>query len=120
MEQILEQRSRLRKNAGVTWRGQDVMSGVMCGIDAIGFQARDWNDPTRENPHIVIQALARLVNPTGRIGIAGVFLPKDARPNDELEAQGHIAVPWPELFRKDITIGTGRDHDLRYNAHCVI
>jgi NADP-dependent 3-hydroxy acid dehydrogenase YdfG len=24
---------------------------------------------------------------------------------------------WPELFRKDITIGTGRDHDECYNAH---
>jgi glutathione-independent formaldehyde dehydrogenase len=116
VEQILEQRSRLRRKTGVTWRGEDVMSGVMCGIDAIGFQARDWNDPSRENPHIVIQALARLVNPTGRIAIAGVFLPKDARPNDELEAHGHIAVPWPELFRKDISIGMGRDHDERYNA----
>jgi len=37
---------------------------------------REWNDPSRENPHIVIQALARLVNPIGRIGIAGVFLLK--------------------------------------------
>ncbi len=65
----------------------------------------------------MIHALARLVNPTGRIGIVGVFLPKDGRPNDELEARGDIAVPWPELFRKDITIGMGRDHDLRYSVH---
>jgi glutathione-independent formaldehyde dehydrogenase len=27
-----------------------------------------------------------------------------------------MAVPWPELFRKDITIGMGRDHDKRYMA----
>jgi glutathione-independent formaldehyde dehydrogenase len=116
VEQIREQRSRRRKGAGPTWRGEDLMSGVDCGIDAIGFQAHDWNDPDRENPAIVIHALAQLVNPTGRLGIAGVFLPQDAHPNDELEARGDIAVPWPTLFRKDITIGMGRDHDLAYNA----
>lgn len=26
-------------------------------------------------------------------------------------------MPWPELFRKGITIGMGRDHDERYNMH---
>lgn len=92
------------------------MAGVDCGIDAIGFQAHDWHDLTRENPEIVIHALAELVNPTGRLGIAGVFLPNDAKPNRELEARGHLAVPWGKLFRKDITIGMGRDHDERYNA----
>lgn len=25
--------------------------------------------------------------------------------------------PWGELFRKDVTIGMGRDHDERYNVH---
>ena len=33
-----------------------------------------------------------------------------------MEARGDLAIPWPELFRKDITIGMGRDHDRRYNA----
>src|SRR5207245_822920 len=74
-------------------------------------------DRGHENPSGVVRALARLVNPTGRLGIAGVFLPHDARPNDELEARGEVAVPWGELFRKDITIGMGRDHDERYNVH---
>ena len=68
----------------------------------------------------VIHALARLVRPTvrptERLGIAGVFLPHDARPTSELEARGDLAIPWPELFRKDITIGMGRDHDTRYNV----
>ncbi len=93
------------------------MDGVDCGIDAVGFQARDWTDPRRENPAIVIHALAQLVRPTGRLGIVGVFLPHDAKPNDPLEAHGDIAIPWPGLFCKDITIGMGRDHDKRYNAH---
>ena len=113
-EQILELRGRTRRSAGAAWRGEEAMGGVDCGIDAIGFQARDWTDPRRENPAIVIHALAQLVRPTGRLGIAGVFLPHDAKPNDPLEAQGDLAVPWPELFRKDIVIGMGRDHDKRY------
>ena len=48
------------------------MSGVNCGIDAIGFQARDRANPNREKPDQVIHDLARLINPTGRLGIVGV------------------------------------------------
>ncbi len=116
-EQILEQLGRFRTVGGATWRGEEAMNGVDCGIDAIGFQARAFADPSREDPQDVIHALARLVRPTGRLGIAGVFLPHDAKPNGPLEARGDLAIPWPELFRKDISIGMGRDHDKRYNAH---
>jgi len=116
VEQILERRGRARAAGGATWRGEEAMRGVECGIDAIGFQARAFADPGREDPEAVIQALARLVNPTGRLAIAGVFLPHDARPTGELEARGEVAVPWGELFRKDVTIGMGRDHDERYNV----
>jgi glutathione-independent formaldehyde dehydrogenase len=116
VEQILERRGRARGAGGSTWRGEEAMNGVDCGIDAIGFQARAFADPSREDPEVVIHALARLVRPTGRLGIAGVFLPHDARPTSDLEARGDLAVPWAELFRKDVTIGMGRDHDERYNA----
>jgi glutathione-independent formaldehyde dehydrogenase len=117
VEQILERRGRARAAGGATWRGGEAMNGVDCGVDAIGFQARAFAEPEREDPESVIHALTRLVNPTGRLGIAGVFLPHDARPTTELAARGELAIPWGELFRKDITIGMGRDHDERYNAH---
>lgn len=116
VEQILERQGHARTRGGAAWRGEDAMNGVDCGIDAVGFQAHAFADPSREDPAAVIHALARLMNPTGRLGIAGVFLPHDARPNGELEAGGDLAVPWAEMFRKDITIGMGRDHDERYNA----
>ncbi len=116
VEQILEQRGRLRKRAGSTWRGEDIMSGVNCGIDAIGFQARDRADPTREKPDQVIHDLARLINPDGRLGIVGVFLPDDAKPVGEIEKRGDLLVPWQTLFKKGITIGMGRDPDERYNT----
>jgi glutathione-independent formaldehyde dehydrogenase len=115
--QILERRSRKRAAGGAAWRGEEVMNGVDCGIDAIGFRAHAFENPAHEDPDGVIRALARLVNPTGSLGIAGVFLPHDARPNGELEARGEVAVLWAELFRKDVTIGMGRDHGKRYNAH---
>jgi glutathione-independent formaldehyde dehydrogenase len=117
VEQIVERRGRARAAAGTTWRGEEAMNGVDCGIDAVGFQARAFADPGYEDPEAVIHALARLVNPTGRIGIAGVFLPHDARASGELARRGDLAIPWGELFRKDVTIGMGRDHDERYNAH---
>jgi glutathione-independent formaldehyde dehydrogenase len=117
VEQIRERRSRGRTAAGPTWRGEDAMGGVSCGIDAVGFPAHDWDNPGHENPAIVLHALARLINPTGRLGIVGVFLPRDARPNSDLEARGDIAAPWAQLFAKGIAIGMGRDHDERYNGH---
>src|ERR1700730_5950325 len=116
VEQILEHRSRVRKRAGATWRGEEAMGGVNCGIDAIGFQARDRADPAREKPDQVIHDLARLSIPNRSLSITGVFLPNDAKPVGELERRGDLAVPWQTLFRKGITVGMGRDHDERYNT----
>ena len=116
VEQILEHRSRVRKRVGATGRGEEVMGGVNCGIDAIGFQARDRADPAREKPDQVIHDLARLINPNGRLSIIGVFLPNDAKPVGEIERRGDLTVPWQTLFRKGITVGMGRDHDERYNT----
>jgi glutathione-independent formaldehyde dehydrogenase len=91
------------------------MAGVDCGIDAIGFQARDFDRPEREEPRGVIDALSQLINPTGRLGIIGVFPVADPEGSDELERRGHLDVPWGRLFGKGVTIGMGRDHDERYN-----
>ena len=115
VEQILERRRRMR-GASVAWRGEEALIGVTCGIDAIGFQARDREDPGREDPRWVIEALAELVHPGGRLGIIGVFVDQDPRAGGELERRGSLAVPWGRLFKKGVTIGMGRDHDERYNG----
>jgi len=114
VEQISEQQRRRRRGAA-SWRGEEVMDGVDCGIDAIGFQARDYEQPEREEPRRVIDDLSRLVNPTGRLGIIGVFPAEDPEGVDELERHGHLDVPWGRLFKKGVTVGMGRDHDERYN-----
>jgi glutathione-independent formaldehyde dehydrogenase len=115
VEQILEARRRVRSRSAA-WRGEEALTGVACGIDAIGFQARAREDPSAENPQWVIEALAELVQPGGRLGIIGVFLDHDQHAAGELERRGALAVPWGTLFKKDIAIGMGRDQDERYNG----
>jgi glutathione-independent formaldehyde dehydrogenase len=112
---ILEHRRRQRRGSAA-WRHEEPLDGVSCGIDAIGFQARDRDDPGREAPHWVIDALAQLVQPGGRLGIVGVFTDQDPGASGQLERRGELAVPWGTLFKKGITIGMGRDHDERYNG----
>jgi glutathione-independent formaldehyde dehydrogenase len=111
--QIIEQQRRRRREGA--WRGEDALSGVSCAIDAVGFQARTFGDAAREDLRRVIHDLARLVNPTGRLGIIGVFPAEDPNGVDGLEREGRLDVPWGKLLARGVTIGMGRDHDKRYN-----
>ena len=112
----VEQIQDLRRAHGLPL-GEEPMTGVDVGIDAVGFQARDRSDPSRENPLQVIIDLARLVNPTGHAGIAGVYAEKDLHPAPEGHADGRLTVPWATFFSKGVTVGFGRTHDRRYTAH---
>jgi glutathione-independent formaldehyde dehydrogenase len=78
----VEQIKELRHQRGLPL-GEEPMDGVSVGIDAVGFQARDRSNPDAENPTQVISDLARLVNPTGHLGIAGVYAEKDLHPAPE-------------------------------------
>jgi glutathione-independent formaldehyde dehydrogenase len=69
-----------------------------------------------ENPTQVIGDLARLVNPTGHLGIAGVYAEKDLHPAPEGTSDGHLEVPWATLFSKGVSVGFGRTHDRRYTV----
>ncbi|MEU6110470.1 glutathione-independent formaldehyde dehydrogenase [Streptomyces albidoflavus] len=95
--------------------GEAGNGGVDRGIDAVGFQARDRADPAHENPAQVIDDLARLVNPTGSLGIAGVYAAKDLHPAAPAgHRDGSLRVPWAQLFDKGVRVGFGRTHDRRY------
>jgi glutathione-independent formaldehyde dehydrogenase len=50
VEQIKELLARVRRRTPSAWRGEGVMDGVTCGIDAVGFQAWDRTHPGREAP----------------------------------------------------------------------
>jgi glutathione-independent formaldehyde dehydrogenase len=111
VEQILE----LRRRRGLPL-GEEAMSGVQIGIDAVGFQAHDRAAPDTENPTQVIRDLARLINPTGHLGIAGVYAEKDLHPAAEGHADGSLTVPWATLFSKGVSVRFGRTHDRRYTV----
>jgi glutathione-independent formaldehyde dehydrogenase len=111
----VEQIKDLRRRRGVPL-GEEPMDGVSVGIDAVGFQAHDRSKPGAENPTQVISDLARLVNPTGHLGIAGVYAEKDLHPAPEGTGDGHLQVPWATLFSKGVSVGFGRTHDRRYTV----
>jgi glutathione-independent formaldehyde dehydrogenase len=115
VERILEQIARDR--TGSAWRGEEANLGANVCIDAVGFQARNPHNYSIEKPQTVIRDLARLLAPGGRLGIIGVFLDSDPHAPDESARRGDYLVPWGTLFKKDVTIGMGRDHDKRYNDH---
>jgi glutathione-independent formaldehyde dehydrogenase len=111
----VEQIREIRRSVGLPI-GEEAMDGVEKGIDAVGFQARDRADPSRENPTQVISDLARLVNPTGGVAIAGVYAEKDLNPAPEGNGDGQLRVPWATFFSKGVSVGFGRTHDRRYTT----
>ncbi len=111
--QILEYRKKQRSDNA--YRDEHVMDGVMCGVDAVGFQARSRGDYSKDDPNWIIASLAQLVNPTGRIAVIGVFPPKDPGGVDPAEQTGHLTVPWATFFNKGISVKFGRDQDKRYD-----
>jgi glutathione-independent formaldehyde dehydrogenase len=92
------------------------MRGVDAGIDAVGFQADDRAAPGRENPAQVIADLARLINPTGHLGIIGVYAETDLHPAPEGHTDGRMTVPWASFFTKGVSVRFGRTHDRRYTV----
>jgi glutathione-independent formaldehyde dehydrogenase len=112
VEQIREHRVR----AGLPI-GEEKLGGVDKVIDAVGFQARDRAQPDRERPNQVIADAARLVNPTGSIGVAGVYPQKDLHPQPGATVDESLTAPWGTLFTKGVTVGFGRTHDRRYTTH---
>jgi glutathione-independent formaldehyde dehydrogenase len=112
VDQIREHRAR----AGLPI-GEEKLGGVDKVIDAVGFQAHDRARPDRERPNQVIADAARLVNPAGAVGIAGVYPEKDLNPQPGETADGWLTVPWGAFFARGVSVGFGRTHDRRYTAH---
>ncbi len=117
VEQIFELR---KHNAGIagSWRpGEEKMAGVMCGIDAVGYEALDTSNPKQQNPAQVINDLVRVVNPTGKIGVVGVYLPSDPGGINETAKKGEYNIAFGKIFEKAIAFGTGQAIVKKYNAY---
>jgi glutathione-independent formaldehyde dehydrogenase len=97
--------------------GEDkLLGGVNCGIDAIGYQARDFKDPSREEANEVLEDLIEIVNPGGALGVIGVFMPEDPGASSEELKQGELSMNFGLLWNKGLSIGTGQCPVKRYNA----
>jgi glutathione-independent formaldehyde dehydrogenase len=114
-DRILEQIARER--SGIAWRGEEANLGATVCIDAIGFQARDPHNYAVEHPTTVIDDLARIIAPKGRLSVIGVFLDSDPHARSSEAKRGEYVIPWGVLFKKGVMIGMGRDDDENYNDH---
>ncbi|MBX3261274.1 MAG: glutathione-independent formaldehyde dehydrogenase [Labilithrix sp.] len=112
VEQILA--LRRRRTSGRLAPGEEKMMGVMCGIEAVGYQATDWNAPSRENPSVVLEDLIRLLNPTGRIGSVGLYVPNDPGGINPHAKRGEFRLSFGKLWEKGLSLGTGQTPVARY------
>ncbi len=104
--------------AGSLLPGEENMHGVLCGIDAVGYQARDRSDPSKENPTQVIDDLVRLLMPTGHLSLIGVYQLNDPGGRDTAAREGSFLLPLGKIWAKRLTIGTGSTPVKRY-AHLL-
>jgi glutathione-independent formaldehyde dehydrogenase len=108
-------------------RGGD---GVMRGIDAVGYQALghsggrpSQSGPERtgqqdaEQPNAVLEGLIEVVNPTGRLGIPGLYVPSDPGGADDSAKQGRLALSFGRLFEKGLSLATGQANVKNYNRY---
>ncbi|KAF8149246.1 hypothetical protein K438DRAFT_1866648 [Mycena galopus ATCC 62051] len=86
------------------------------GVDAVGYQATTGDGKT-EQPNAVIEALIRVVRPTGGLGIPGLYVPSDPGAPDAASAKGYISFPFGKLFEKGLTMGTGQCNVKAYNRY---
>ncbi|HYT35798.1 MAG TPA: glutathione-independent formaldehyde dehydrogenase [Ktedonobacteraceae bacterium] len=94
-------------------RGGD---GVDKGIDAVGYQAIEPGK-SNESPTTVLDALIQIVNPTGMLGIPGLYVPADPGGVDPHAKEGRLLIPFGKLFEKGLRLGTGQCNVKRYNRY---
>jgi len=94
-------------------RGGD---GVDKGIDAVGYQAIEPGK-SNESPTTVLDALIQIVNPTGMLGIPGLYVPTDPGGVDPHAKEGRLLIPFGKLFEKGLRLGTGQCNVKRYNRY---
>ncbi|GLU48533.1 glutathione-independent formaldehyde dehydrogenase [Nocardiopsis ansamitocini] len=89
--------------------------GVDKGVDAVGYQARGYSDPGKEEPAVVLNALVHTVRPTGALGVPGLYLPSDPGGVDEESKHGRLLFEVGKMFEKGLRMGTGQANVKSYN-----
>ena len=58
-----------------------------------------------------------MVNPTGTLGIPGLYVPSRPGGVDESAKQGLLLIPFGKIFEKGLRLETGQCNVKRYNAY---
>jgi glutathione-independent formaldehyde dehydrogenase len=117
----VEQIFKLRKeNKGMQQSlrpGEEKMKGVDCAIDAVGYQARADDNPEKEKATQVLDNCVKVLNPTGSLGMIGVYIAPDPGAKNEAAKQGIYPFSLAEFFDKGITMGSGQAPVKKYNEY---
>ena len=97
-------------------------TGVDKGIDAVGYQATSAGSSAAggeqdEIPNIVLNQIIDVVNPTGALGIPGLYVPSDPGGIDDNAKKGALSINFGKLFEKGLRLGTGQCNVKQYNAY---
>jgi glutathione-independent formaldehyde dehydrogenase len=117
VEQIFALR---KKNKGITQSlrpGEEKMKGVDCAIDAVGYQARDDENPDKEKATQVLENCVRVLNSTGSLGMIGVYIAPDPGAKNVNAKNGIFPFSLAEFFDKGITMGSGQAPVKKYNEY---
>ena len=117
VEQIMTMRKQDTATQATLRPGEEKMTGVMHGVEAVGYEAVSDSDPNKENSTQPLEDLIRLVNPTGQIGIVGVYMAQDPGAADEQAKKGVFPVSLGQAFAKGLRIGMGQCPVKRYNEY---
>lgn len=93
------------------------MDGVNCAIDAVGYQARSEDDPDQEDPMQTIRDIADVINPTGAVGLIGVYFSEDPGGIDKHAKKGEFLFPLGKLWSNGVSIGQGQAPVKKYNVY---
>ena len=117
VEQIFKLRKKIKGIQQAHRPGEEKMQGVDCAIDAVGYQARDDENPSHEKATQVLENIVKVVNATGSIGIIGVYIAPDPGAKGEEAKKGVYPFPIAEFFDKGLTIGSGQAPVKKYNEY---
>ncbi len=84
------------------------MPGVVCGIDAVGYQANTHGEYDRSSGHQVLEDVIRGTNPAGHVGLIGVYFPQDRGAPDDATKNEPFQVPLGQAWNKGIGIEMGQ------------
>jgi glutathione-independent formaldehyde dehydrogenase len=87
--------------------------GADKGCECVGYQCCDKHG--KEQSNATMNELVQAVKATGKIGVVGVFVPKDPKSKETLQKKGHMDFDFGQFWMKGQSIATGQANVKSYN-----